>query len=91
MSEKTWKVHMDSGSADVFEVAEGRRKPRRVAFCLLPKDAALVAAAPELLAALARCVDLLAPYGDEEANEEGSIGEALQVARFVMAKARRKA
>ena len=51
------------------------------------EDARLIAAAPDLLAALLRTIELLEPYGDEEADEPHSIGDALISARAVIAKA----
>lgn len=52
------------------------------------REAPAVAALPDLLASLEETIDLLVPYGDEEADEAGSIGAALVRARAALAKAR---
>ena len=50
-------------------------------------NAKLLAAAPDLLKALRRCVEDLKPYGDEEDDPFADIGSTLREARDAIAKA----
>lgn len=77
-------IHKDSETRVCFMATPGSHgDPATIA-----ADARLIAAAPDLLAALRACVNNLAPYGDEDAIESGSIGNCLRRARAAIAKAR---